>query len=344
MQKRQSVFPVSPAGSRSARAPEGENAITVTDLARYTQGWLMTGQIEGYTSRTLTERARFIRLLLWFLNQQEYTHCGAQELRHLLAYVREGPPDGSGRWGSSSPRAVAPVRPRTVELWHEQLTALGNWLVLEGAIETNPMARLKAPKVPEDEITPFTDAQLDALYRAARSRLYPRRNVAILDLLLDTGMRANELCTLTVGAIDWQEWSCTVHGKGNKDRSVPFGRRVKASLWKYLQEQGERSGSAPLFIGERGHTPGETLTPSGLHHIIQHLGKAAGLENVRCSPHTFRHTFAVSFLRNGGQEFTLMRILGHTSLTMTRRYVALARADIQAQHARCSPVDRRGNR
>jgi integrase/recombinase XerD len=82
------------------------------------------------------------------------------------------------------------------------------------------------------------------------------------------------------------------------------------------------------------------LTRRGLYQLVKRLGKRAGLQSARCSPHTFRHTFVAQFLREGGSTFTLKEMLGHTSLHMTNRYVALAQADIQNQHRQFSPGDR----
>lgn len=73
---------------------------------------------------------------------------------------------------------------------------------------------------------------------------------------------------------------------------------------------------------------------------MERLGKAAKVSGVRCSPHTFHHTFAVSFLRHGGNVFTLQQMLGHASLDQTNQYVNLAQADIENQHRQFSPADR----
>ena len=100
---------------------------------------------------------------------------------------------------------------------------------------------------------------------------------------------------------------------------------------------GEMSSAA--FCADRGPCAGEPLTRSGLRQLVSRLGKDAGIQATRCSPHNFRHTFAVSFLRNGGNAFTLQQMLGHTSLHMTNRYVALAQADIENQHRQFSPAD-----
>jgi integrase/recombinase XerD len=70
------------------------------------------------------------------------------------------------------------------------------------------------------------------------------------------------------------------------------------------------------------------------------LGRVAGIQSARCSPHTFRHTFAVEFLRGGGNVFSLKELLGHTSLTICNRYIALAQADLERQHRQYSPADR----
>jgi integrase/recombinase XerD len=72
---------------------------------------------------------------------------------------------------------------------------------------------------------------------------------------------------------------------------------------------------------------------------MKHYGKLAGLTGIRCSPHTLRHTFAINFLRNDGDIFSLQKILGHSSLEMTRRYCELADVDMRRAHAIASPVD-----
>jgi site-specific recombinase XerD len=157
--------------------------------------------------------------------------------------------------------------------------------------------------------------------------------------MLDTGMRVSELCGLTYQDISLQERKCSVLGKGNKRRTIPFGRRASQALNSYLAQE-ERQEDTSLFLSDRGMTAGEGITSSGVLIMIRKLGRAAGVEVVRCSPHTFRHTFAVMFLRNGGNVFTLQQLLGHNRLDMTNRYVTLAQADIENQHRQFSPADR----
>ena len=81
------------------------------------------------------------------------------------------------------------------------------------------------------------------------------------------------------------------------------------------------------------------LTSNRIQSIIETYAKRAEITGVRASPHTFRHTFAITYLRNGGDVFTLQRILGHETLDMVRQYICLAQYDLQEAHLRCSPVD-----
>lgn len=157
-------------------------------------------------------------------------------------------------------------------------------------------------------------------------------------LLLDSGLRASELCSLRVTDLDQTNRSCRVLGKGNKYRTVRFGASSARVLWQYLREtSAEReSTDTPVFLSDRGANTGGAMTRSGLLQLIERLGEAAGISTARCSP----HTFAVSFLRNGGHVFALKEMLGHTSLTICNRYVALANADIEQQHKQYSPADR----
>jgi site-specific recombinase XerD len=127
-------------------------------------------------------------------------------------------------------------------------------------------------------------------------------------------------------------------GKGNKHRVVHFGRDTKKAVWKYLQKR-DIEEDEPLFLSVRGTLAGDPLTRAGLLQLMERLGKVAGLQGVRCSPHTCRHTAALRFLNAGGNVFSLQQLLGHTDLTMTQRYLNLAEADLESQARRFSPVD-----
>jgi integrase/recombinase XerD len=125
-------------------------------------------------------------------------------------------------------------------------------------------------------------------------------------------------------------------GKGSKERVVPFGEATRQALLAYVSKRGNIPGQRALFVG----CYGDPLSRHGAHRLVSECGKRAGVSGPRCSPHTFRHTCAVMFLRNGGDAFSLQKLLGHADLAMTRRYCELAQADVVAKHRACSPGDR----
>jgi integrase/recombinase XerD len=82
------------------------------------------------------------------------------------------------------------------------------------------------------------------------------------------------------------------------------------------------------------------LTPRGVRQIIAQVGRSAGIDGVRCSPHTLRHTCAINYLRNGGNVFELQQLMGHEDLETLQRYVKLAQVDLAKGHRQASPADR----
>lgn len=317
--------------------------IPTTDLQQYAQGWLLDGEIRRLSKQTLAARRFLVGKLFWFLQQREYASCGALELRAFLAYVSTAQDTETGRWGNAHRpqihHACRPVKPRTVQTYFGNLRTLFRYLVMEGVIEASPMETLRPPVARPDQIQPFSDKQVEALLDAARKSRNPRRDTALMVFMLDSGARASEVCGLKVGDVDLENRRCTVLGKGGKHRTLPFGGVALKAIYAYLTDE-PRGPEAPLFLADRGTRAAEALTRSGLLQLFERLGKAAKIEVTRCSPHSARHSFAVAFLRAGGNVFTLRELLGHTTLAMTNRYLAICQTDIEQQHRQYSPMDR----
>jgi integrase/recombinase XerD len=164
------------------------------------------------------------------------------------------------------------------------------------------------------------------------------RNYAIILTLLDTGLRVSELCGLRLSCLWLADGMLKVMGKGSKERLIPIGKQVQRVLWRYISRRRPEPASLNcdlLFLTKDG----AQLTKDRMEKIMADYGRKAGLEGVRCSPHTLRHTAAVTFLRNGGDVFSLQKMLGHASLEMTRRYCELADIDVKRAHMTASPVD-----
>ena len=201
------------------------------------------------------------------------------------------------------------------------------------------MEVMKAPKARSARIQPFSPDQIKALHRASRQTRAPERDEAIFMVLLDCGIRASEVCQIKRRDIEMGERMITVCGKGEKVRSVPFSPTTARALTLYINRE-RKQAEDYMFMGDRGRQASEPLTRSGLLQWAERLGKQAHLAGVRCSPHTFCHTFAIEFLRARGNVFTLKNLLGHERLDMTDRYLNVAETDAKAAHRLASPVMR----
>lgn len=219
------------------------------------------------------------------------------------------------------------------------LKAFGTWVASELDLASNPLRAVPLPRVPEQLVPSLRDPEILALLRAVEGSRDPERDRAIVLLLLDTGVRVSEAAGLRVGDLDLAEGRCRVLGKGGRERVVPIGRRARKALRAWLTHRRGIRADDPLFSGPGG----QRLTARGLYQLVHRLAARAELQ-TRCSPHVLRHTFARAFLMNGGDVFSLQRILGHSpsSIQVTRRYVTLLDDDLRAVHRQASPADRLG--
>jgi integrase/recombinase XerD len=161
------------------------------------------------------------------------------------------------------------------------------------------------------------------------------RDYTIMMLLLETGMRISECLALELGDVLLKDRELIIRmGKGRKARRVPIQKTCIQILQQYIAARGELDTKA-LFV----NVEDERLGKRTIQENIQEYGKSAGIEGVRVSPHTFRHTMAKFYIINGGDIFTLQKILGHSTLDMVRYYVELFSTDIKDQHQKYSPVE-----
>lgn len=213
------------------------------------------------------------------------------------------------------------------------LKAISAWWAAEGYLDEDSLRRLARPRVPQRLIATLTPAELERLLAVARAR-----ERLLIGILLDTGLRLGELADLRVDDV-LADGYLRVRGKGDKERLVPLGAVSQARLAAYLRRGRPRPVGAwvdHVFLARDGRP----MTAAAIQHVLRRLGGRAGLDGVRTNPHTFRHTFAKLYLLNGGDLFSLQRILGHATLDMVRRYVNLDAGDVKRQHASASPLDR----
>lgn len=211
------------------------------------------------------------------------------------------------------------------------LKVFSSWLVREDHLRTDPLRAFRKPRTRPPVVRPLSLDQARLLIDAA-----PAEYRIVLECLLDTGLRLSEAVGLRVG--DVGEGHLRVLGKGGRERVVPCGVSLEAALRRYLSRgrpRPVRSATEALFLTRRGAPIGA----KAVQVVLRRLGRELGLVGVRVSPHTIRHTMATEYLRLGGGELALQRILGHADLAMVGRYAEISGADLVRRHAEMSPLD-----
>ena len=244
----------------------------------------------------------------------------------------------------------AGLKKKTILNYHTGLSALWNWALSEGYVDENIVRRIKPPKPEERVIEPYTLEEVKLMLASVertkrytrpgqgwqdRATLAPERAKAMILFLLDTGVRAEELCNIRVGQVDKRLMRVKIFGKGAKDRYVSFSPRTAQALWKYLATRDNVKDDQYLFSSRRSSASGQ-LTRGRVLKLLVEIGSRAGVKGVNV--HRFRHTFAISYLRNRGDVYTLQRLLGHSTLDMVKRYLAIVQTDIENAYNLASPV------
>jgi site-specific recombinase XerD len=316
------------------------NKERTNQLDRLLEGYRLSAQSEGKSPNTIVIVEASVRYLSEFLAANDLstnaTRIGIEELRRFIAHLREQPRFAHHRF--TRPQG-GHLSGHTINAYLRALQAFWAWLKREDLIEENPFTRLRIPKAPKKVIPIFTDEQLHRLFAAIGTTTpVGYRNYTVILTLLDTGIRCSELTSLKLADVNLESRLLKVWGKGSKERLVPIGAKVQKALWKYLARYRPEPATPrydQIFLTRDGHP----LTKDRVEAIVERYGKKAGITGVRLSPHTFRHTMAITFLRNGGDVFSLQRILGHSQLEVLRGYVNLAQSDISRVHQRNSPAD-----
>ena len=236
---------------------------------------------------------------------------------------------------------------KTVRNYHTGLSALWTWALKEGLVQRHIVRAVDPPKAEKREIIPYTEQDIRAMLAACdQSRSYVRpgkrrcsharptatRDKAIIAFLVDTGVRASELCNLRIRDVQLANQQALVMGKGSKERLVEFSPNTAKHLWRYSATRDETADHDFLFVS----LDGQSLSRYALRRVILNIGARAGVPNANV--HRFRHTFAIQFLRNQGNIFALQRMLGHSTLDMVNRYLRIAQADIKRAHQTASPL------
>ncbi len=225
--------------------------------------------------------------------------------------------------------------PGTLRHKVQALRALYRYLLRRGEVSANPAASVELAKLPkplpkfvrEKTVDVVLDADVDQEdFAGVRDRL-------IVMLLYETGIRLSELIGLQDAAVDTVKCELKVRGKRDKDRIVPFGHELAASIdaYRHLREE-LRPECGNLLVTVKG----KPLYPSLVYHVVHdQLAQAGGTGKL--SPHVLRHTFASVMLNNGAQINSVKELLGHESLAATQVYTHVTLSELQHNYELAHP-------
>jgi len=305
------------------------------DIDNLIEGFKLSCQAEGKSYKTVEWYYCFLKRFSLFLRREKLSdsiiHINQRHVRLFINYLQTQ---------VKTPFKNTPLSPASIQGYVRTLKAFFSWATREEYIKTNPMEKVPVPKAVAKIVNTFSDEQiikLTCLCNSNNGSGY--RNFTIILILLDAGLRISELVGIELDDVNLADGYLKIRlGKGKRERLVPIGSIVQKALWRYINRYRTRPLTGKitrLFLNDRGLP----LTRNGVQQMLRRYGKRAGITGVRCSPHTFRHTFAKKYLLNGGDIFSLQNILGHSSLASVRIYLNLFSIDIKKKHLCFSPVD-----
>jgi integrase/recombinase XerD len=302
-------------------------------LSEAIRGYILAKSADGVSSATVSVYHYGLGKLLTFTGDVDVGNLDTPTVRAFFVWLR-----------SQSTPIGSPLSVSTLQQVYRTIKTFLAWC--ENELRIPHVDMVARPQGEGRLIQPFSESDVRKLLHAAefittnttaKRKSYSQRrpsslrNVAIVLTLLDTGLRLGELSRLDVGDYDERDGTLSVLPFGSsvksRPRIVPLGKSARRALWKYTAARGQGEKNDPLFTTQDG----KRMSVDWLVNFFIRLGKRA--EIPHCHGHRFRHTFAIEFLRNGGDVFTLQRLLGHRSLEMTKLYLDIVQTDLEAAGA-----------
>jgi len=308
---------------------------TNTKLYELIEYYEVCNRCESKSPKTISWYSANLKQFTDYLNSHKLSDSvdavDIKLLREYVLYLFKRP----NRNGPST------LSPQSIHGHVRTLKAFFNWLFNEELIDKNPAKQLKPPKVPKTLVSILSDKEIAHIMSSfSKSNNLDARNQTIFMLLIDTGIRIGEAIGLKLDDLYLNDGYIKVFGKGQRERIVPIGNNVQKAIHRYMFRYRPTPASPDtnnVFLSMRRRQ----MSDNAMKLAFRRLAERTGIRRLHA--HLCRHTFATKFLSNGGDIFTLQKILGHSTLEMVRRYSNLTSDHVRAQHQRYSPMDRLGN-
>lgn len=259
--------------------------------------------IAGRSPKTVAQYERTIKKLFITL-QKNYTDMTVSDLRYFLAYEKS--------------RGVSN---RTLENTRVHISAFFTWLLDEELINKNPCRPIAPIRFTKEVKLPFSAVEIDAIRLACKNK----KERAIIEFLLASGVRVSELCSIRLSDINFDTLAVIVReGKGSKQRTVYINDLASKHLVEYLTSRNVYGDY--LFYNKKK----DPLNPGGVRFLLKEIENRAGINNVH--PHRFRRTFATGLANRGMDIQEIGKLLGHANLNTTLTYVYSSEEKIRTSY------------
>lgn len=269
--------------------------------------FISSKQVEGCSKRTIKYYKEIIEK---FVNNfdKSIKQISTNEIRNYLSNYKDNSSCGS----------------ITIDNIRRVLSSFFSWLEDEDYIMKSPVRRIHKIKTAIVVKEVLTDENLESL----RDGCENIRDLSLIELLISTGMRVGELVNLNISNLNFEDRSCIVLGKGNKEREVYFDAKTKLHLKEYISKR--KDSNDALFVSMR--EPHQRLSISGIELIIRTLGVNTNINKVH--PHKFRRTLATMAIDKGMPVEQVQKLLGHVKIETTMHYALVNQNNVKISHRR----------
>ena len=269
--------------------------------------FISSKQVEGCSERTIKYYKEIIEK---FVNNfdKSIKQISTNEIRSYLSNYKDNSSCGS----------------TTIDNIRRVLSSFFSWLEDEDYIIKSPVRRIHKIKTAVFVKEVLTDENLERL----RDECENIRDLSLIELLISTGMRVGELVNLNISSLNFEDRSCIVLGKGNKEREVYFDAKTKLHLKEYISKRNDSNDA--LFVSMK--EPHQRLSISGIELIIRTLGINSNINKVH--PHKFRRTLATMAIDKGMPVEQVQKLLGHVKIETTMNYALVNQSNVKISHRR----------
>ena len=269
--------------------------------------FISSKQVEGCSERTIKYYKEIIGK---FVNSfdKSIKQISTNEIRNYLSNYKDNSSCGS----------------TTIDNIRRVLSSFFSWLEDEDYIIKSPVRRIHKIKTAVVVKEVLTDENLERL----RDECENIRDLSLIELLISTGMRVGELVNLNINSLNFEDRSCIVLGKGNKEREVYFDAKTKLHLKEYISKRNDSNDA--LFVSMK--EPHQRLSISGIELIIRTLGINSNINKVH--PHKFRRTLATMAIDKGMPVEQVQKLLGHVKIETTMNYALVNQSNVKISHRR----------